>query len=340
MCDLAVKFYKAGYIEAKQALFDRFEKNSLNDYVFCGAEQLMTVYGLEGVLKVAEVVGKTLLENPNDWEDSWRIDNFQKSSKSIDVYAGLKNASLKNKFIEAYYNSILENKWTLPNRRKIKRFSYEFVKEKIENNKGYGFLSSERTHELTESEVEKLANDFLAEKDNQKKENYLRLFSSCKYPFDYLPIFRIAKGRNPEKTRLVEHALESLKYFSSDKIRQFALNKIKLRKNPCNYLSLLVSNYKNGDHKLLTEIANRSDNYDFIHSIVYGFIAIYKANSTSECKEPLEAVYYKMNCGIHREDIVKILIDNHILSDKIFKELEFDSYDGVRKLHRQNKNSR
>jgi hypothetical protein len=47
-----------------------------------------------------------------------------------------------------------------------------------------------------------------------------------------------------------------------------------------------------------------------------------------------------MNCGLHRKDIVKILVENNVLSDKIFAELEFDSYDTVRKLYRQNKNSR
>lgn len=105
-------------------------------------------------------------------------------------------------------------------------------------------------------------------------------------------------------------------------------------------MNLLVSNYENGDHKLLTEIASRSDDFDFIHSIVFGFIDIYEANSTKDCKEPLEVIYNKMNCGIHRKDIIKILLDNNVLSDKIFAELEFDSYDTVRKIYRQNKNGR
>ncbi len=339
MCDLAVKFYKAGYHEAKTALYTRFEKNSLDGYEFCGQKQLMTIDGLNGVLKVAETVGKTLLENPDDYEDTWIIDDFQKRNKSVDIYEELKNASAKNKYIKAYYNSILKNKWTLPRPRKIKRFTYELVKEKIDNRR-LGFLSSDRNKELKDNEVEKLANEFLTEKDNQQKEMYLRFFGSRKFPFDYKPIFQIASGKNPKKTRIVEFAVEALRYFSAKEIRQLALDKLSTVKNPSDYLNLLVSNYKTGDHILLTEIANRSDNFDFIHSIVFGFINIYEANSTKECKMPLETIYYKMNCGLHREDIVKILLDNNVLSDKIFAELEFDSYDPVRKLYRQNKNGR
>lgn len=339
MCDLAVKFYKAGYSEAKQVVYKRFEKNILEDYAFCGTEAMMELHGVEGVLKVAELVGEILIENPDDYESSWRIDDFQKRNKQVEIYKELEKASSTNKFIKAYYNSIIENKWTLPRHRKIKRFTYELVKEKMES-KRFGFLSSDRNNELTELEVEKLANEFLTEKDNQKKELYLRFFSARKFPFDYTPIFKIANGRNPKNTRLVEYAIEALKHFKSDEIRQFAIDRIKTKKNPADFLCLLVSNYKKGDFKLLTEVINRSDDYDYIHSIVFGLIDIYQANSTKECKEPLELIYNKMNCGLHRIDIVEILIKNEVLSDKIFEELEFDSDDDIRKIYRRKKNGR
>lgn len=339
ICDLAVKFYKAGYLEAKTALYNRFEKNTLDGYEFCGQEQLVTIDGINGVLKVAEIVGKTLFDNPDDSEDSWQIDDFQKRNKSIDVYAELKKASIKNKFIKAYYNSILKNKWTFSRHRKIKRWNYELVKGKIDQNK-FRVLTEERVNELTTEEVNELANEFLKSKDNLKQEQYLRFFSYRKFPFDYKPIFQIASEKNLKKTRMVEYAVEALKHFPAKEIRQLALNKLSTEENPYNYLNLLVSNYKRGDHKLLTEIANRSNDYNFIHSIVFGFIDIYEANPTKECKEPLETIYNKMNCGLHRKDIVKILLDNNVLSDKIFAELEFDSYDTVRKLYGQNKNGR
>lgn len=334
MCDLAIKFYKSRYSEAKKVVYKRFEKNILEDYTFCGTEAMIELYGVEGVLKVAEFVGKILIENPDDYESSWRIDDFQKRNKQVDIYRELEKASSTNTFIKAYYNSIIENKWTLPRIRKIKRYSYELIKEKMES-KRFGFISSDRNNELTELEVEKLANEFLAEKNNQKKELYLRFFSSRKFPFDYAPIFKIANGRNPKNTRLVEYAIEALKHFKSDEIRQFAIDKIKAQKNPSDFLCLLVSNYKNGDFKLLTEVINRSENYDYIHSIVFGLIDIYQANPTKECQEPLELIYNKMNCGLHRNDIVELLNENNVLSDKILKELEFDSEDRIRKLYRK-----
>ena len=339
MCDLAVKFYKAGYVKAKRVLYDRFKKNVLEEYAFCGTDALIELYGVEGVLKVAEMIGEILLNDPEDWESSWRIDTFQKRNKQVDIYKELEAAASENKFIKAYYDSILLNKRTLSRRKRIKRFTYELIKEKMKN-KRFVFLTSDRNNELAQEEVEKLATEFLFEKDNHRKELYLRFFSSRKFPFNYQPILKIAKGRNPKNSRLVEYALEALKHFQAPEVRQLAIEKISSRKNPAEYLCLLVSNYKTGDCNLLTEVINRSDNYDYIHSIVFGMIEIYEANPTIECQEPLELIYDKMNCGLHRTYIIGILNNNKVLSDRIFKEIEFDSDDRTRKIYRQKKNSR
>lgn len=239
MCDLAVLFFKAGHMNAKTALYNRFEKNTLEGYEFCGKGQLMEVDGISGVLKVAEIVGRKILEE-NDSEDSYLVDTFQKRHTDLSVYAELAKASKKNKFIEAYNKSILENKWTFSKRRKFIKFSYELVKEKIRSNK-FRIISVDRANDLSIGDVEKLANELLAEKSKQKQELYLRFFAKRKFPFDYNSILKIASGKNPPKTRLIEFSVDALKYFSGKDIRELALEKLKVKKNPFNYLDLLVS---------------------------------------------------------------------------------------------------
>lgn len=335
MCDLAVLFYKTGYVEARDALYQCFAKNPIEGSGFCGQDQLMEVDGLNGLFKVAETIGKSILEEEN-WEDSWHVDSFQKKNKSIEVYSELKRASKKNKYIGAYYQSILEQKFILPKRRKPVKFSYEQVKEKIEAG-NFRFINNERANDLSELEVERLAVDFLQEKDAIKREQYLRFFDKRKYPFDYHVLLKIASGKNPRNTRLVEYAVGALKFFRSKEIRQLALEKLQKSRKPDIYLDLLVSNYKSGDYKLLSEIANRSDNYDFIHSLVFSFINIYEVNKTKECKEPLEIIYNKMNCGLHRIDIIRLLMENNVLSKRIQQELPYDSYDEIRRLYGRRK---
>ena len=146
-------------------------------------------------------------------------------------------------------------------------------------------------------------------------------------------VITIARGRNPRKTRLVESALESLRFFKSDELRGFVLDNILKAKYPCDYLPILVSNYQKGDYVIVNEIIDKSDDYDYIHSLVFGIIDIYRNNPTKECKEPLEKMYSKLNCGLHRYDIVNLLIDNKVLSDELAEELRYDSYDEIRKIY-------
>ncbi len=302
LCDLAVFFYKSGYREAKTVLYDRFEKGSLADFILCGQSQVMEVGGIEGVLKVAEAIGKDLLADPEDYEDSWRIDEFQKKHKSISVYTVLEQASQNNPAIKTYYDSILKHKRTVYRRKKQSRFTYETLKERMEKNIFY--VSKENASQLSTEEVEKLATELLNETDPKQQELYLHFFTERKFPFDFNYLLKIATSKPRKKTRLTNLALESLKHFRADEIRQLALEKLGTAKNPAHYLYLLVSNYQNGDYQLLCEVANRSDDYDYIHSLVSGFIEIYRNNPTTECKEPLELIYNKMNCGIHRKSIV------------------------------------
>jgi len=339
MCDLAVLFYKDGLVNAKQALYNRFEKNGLKGYEFCGQDQIIAVDGLQGLFKVADAVGKKILEE-NDWEDSYRVDAFQKKNKKLTVYTALEQAGKSNKFIDAYYKSIIENKRALPKKRSPIDFSYEEIRKQIDKNE-LRAIFIHKANEFSPADTQRLASDFLIETAQNKQELYLRFFARRKFPFDYLPILKIASKTNPEKTRLVYNAVEALAFFSAGEIRQLVLDKLSaLANNPYDYLPLFVNNYQSGDDKLLLNLMERSDDEDYVHAVGSGIIDIYKANSTPECKEPLELIYQTMNCSIHREDIVKLLVKNQVLSETVFPELQFDNSDAIRKIYREIKKER
>ncbi|WP_123962752.1 hypothetical protein [Chryseobacterium sp. 5_R23647] len=130
----------------------------------------------------------------------------------------------------------------------------------------------------------------------------------------------------------MEYAINALKHLKSKDIRNFVLDKINNSKNLIDYLEILVSNYKSGDSALLSEIANKTNSEHKIEQLAGIYSEIYKANKTKECKEPLEILYNKMNCAIHRKGIVEILIENKVLSDKIKSEIKFDCDLETRKL--------
>jgi hypothetical protein len=330
--DLATIYAKQGNAEAKKAIYKRFFKKIINGSYWCGYDSIIELDGLEGLKYIATTIGKSLEKNPEDWQDNSIIQHFQEDNPTIKVQQELEKASKDNPFIKIYLDNIKRTENGRENYQQQRPIvNYKTVSEKI-NSKAIVPLTPFGAKKISKVDIKKLADDFLNETDRLKLEKYMRVFDRVKYPYKYQPILEIAKSKNMKTDRLIEYATGALKYFAGNDIRNFAIESLTHTKSPSDYLDLLVSNYKKGDSKLLTAIAKNSKNDDDIHSIVYGYINIYKANKTKECKEPLQAVYEKLTCGIHRQDILKILIDNKVLSKQIKGEIKYDSLEDTRRL--------
>lgn len=331
--ELAAIYAKDGNIKAKRAIYKNFNKIADN-FLSRGVYTLLKIDGIDGLKHIAEIIGKALVKNPEELEDSYLVDYFQKENPKIKVYEELRKAAKDNPFIDKYLKMINKHKWTKPKRPKRPRLNFKFVKDRIESTSRFP-VPPGVARKLSKTDVKKLADDFLQEKDLLKREKYLSLFSDVKYPYGHHDILQIAMGKNIRNSRQVERACEALVFFKAKDIRQFAISKLSKTNIPSDYLPLLVANYKKGDCKLLTKIASKYNNEDVIHDFVWAYIDIYKANKTRECKKPLEVIYSKLTCGLHRYDIVEILHDNGVLSKKIFKELEFDSLDEIRDFYKK-----
>jgi len=332
--ELAVIFAKQGNKKARQAIYKRYHKRVINGSEWCGQDQIVELDGIEGLKHIAETRGKALTKNPDDWEDSFFVDYYQEENPKVKVYQELTKSAGANPYIKKYLDTIKKNKWSRSERPKRPKYTYKIVKENIESKKVVP-VPPAGIKELTKTDIKKLADDFLQETDPDKQEKYLRVFARTKFPVDYQPILQIAKGKNIRNNRLIEYACEALRYFRGKDIRQFAIHKLSKTNKHADFLNLLVANYKKGDHKLLTKIAAKYKNEHVIHSLVWGYIDIYQTNKIKECKKPLEIIYDKLTCGIHRHDIVKILYKSDALSDRILKEIEFDSEEDIRKLYKK-----
>lgn len=330
--DLATYYAKDGDTEARQTIYNRFYSDTIDSSDWCGYTSIISLDGFDGLKYIAETIGKSLKANPDDWQDNSIVQHFQEENPKIKVQRDLEKASGENEFIKVYLDNIKRTENSRENNQKKRPdVNYESVTAKI-NSKARVPLSPFGAKKLSKADIKKLAKDFLIEKDRIKLEKYMRIFDNVQYPYNYSPILEIAKSKNKKSDRLIEYATGALKYFAGNDIREFAIECLTVTKNPSDYLDLLVSNYKKGDNKLLTDIAKNCKSAEAIHSIVYGFINIYTMNKTKECKEPLEAVYEKLTCGIHRQDIIKILVDNKVLSKQIRHEIKYDSIQEIREM--------
>jgi hypothetical protein len=328
--DIAAIFAKEGDERSKKAAYECFYEHTLSGEYRAGQDSIVEIDGLKGLLFVAETVGRYFTEDPEGWEDSFLVDYFQEQNPAIDVYEELRKAARDNPYTKRYLETIEAHKRTVRKRKKL-QFDYQAVKEKIDDKETSRIFSLELS-KLSKNDVKGLADDFLKETERSKQLKYLHIFSEIEFPYNHRPILELAKSKNNKNDAFVYFAVESLKFFKAKDIRQFALDKLSAANEPETYSDLLIKNYKKGDWKLLKSLAAKYRNDDRIHSLGASYIDIYKTNPTKECKEPLEMIYNKMNCGLHRWDLVKILIENDVISDKIRTEIQFDCDEDTRQL--------
>ena len=326
---LAKLYAQQNEVEVKQAIYERFLTNPIEGSDWVGAYEILELDGLNGLFYVAERFGKYIAQNPDDWQDDWIIKRFQEENENIEVDVELKKKAKTNKFIRIYLDNIKRTKAS-QEKHKHKPTKYKDIIDKVLNSKPH--FSFFRKRNLTDDEVNQIAKRLISETDKSNIEKLLEVFDFYKFPYDSEIILNFAKQRRTSKNRIVENAIDALKYLKSKAIRNFSMDKIQTAKNPIDYLQILVSNYKSGDFKLLSEIVNKTNNEHKIEQLSGIYTDIYKANKTKECKEPLEILYHKMNCAIHRNGIVKVLLENKVLSDKIKQQIKFDCDLNTRKL--------
>lgn len=318
---LAKLYVQHGDTEVKHAIYERFLNNQINGADWVGAYEIIALDGLSGLFYVAEKFGKYLEHNPDDWQDDGIIRHFQEKNESIKVDEELKKKAGTNRFIRIYLDAI---KRTLGSQKKHRPepIKYDNVVDEILLSKPR--ISLLRKRRLTDEAINQVAHQLSQETNPSNIEKLLDIFDYHKFPLDSNTILDFAKQKRTNKNRIVENAIEALKHLQSKDIRNFALDKIHNSKNPIDYLEILVANYKSGDFKLLSAIADKTNNEHKIERLAGIYTDIFTANPTKECKRPLEILYSKMNCAIHRKGIVEILIENKVLSDKIKSEILFD----------------
>jgi hypothetical protein len=337
--DLAAIFARKGDTEARKAIYKRFYKKKIKYSHSCGYSAILDLDGLDGLKYIATIIGKFLEKKPDEVENNAIISNFQDDNPSINVWKKLEEASKENRYIKIYLDNIKQThaKWEKSYKRPV--FNFEALKDNIANS-NVRIIDSRYTKSLSTEEITTLADELLLETDKFKIAKYLSIFSHVKFPYNYLPILKLAKGRLNKQDGVVELAVDALKFFSAKDIREFAIAKLRRSSSPVAYTNLLITNYKKGDAKLLKSIAEKSKSEHLIHCLAASFIGIYTANKTKECREPIEVIYDKTTCGECRKEIVQLLLDNRVLSKKILREIKHDSYEETRELYIDKKKER
>lgn len=324
-------FATEGSEAVRDAMYARYTSAPHQDRGYC-ADEIIQLDGVEGLLFVVEEEGKYLAEHPDYYVDTTHLSTAQWRLGRDDLKQVLEQVAGQNESIRRYLDAVEAHSANQTTLKPDREQPFDRVRSMIRR-KFWDPRTKTRIEDLTPEEIDQLAESFEAESDPVRQEKYLRLFSSIKYPRPIDPIFDIVKGRASRRGLRLHWACHALSNFQDESIRTFAIDKLSHTNQPTSYLYLLISNYQMGDARLLTRLATRYKHPEFVHDLMCAYAAIYKANSTPECRDPLEILYHKGRCGMHRLMLLEILHANDLLSDEIKEEMPYDSFEGVREMY-------
>jgi len=321
---LSKLYAENGDTNAREAIYNNFYKYPVTRNDWVGYAEIIDLDGLDGLKFIASKVGRALYEDSDDWHDDGEISYLERVNPEIDAWLELDKAAEYDPFIKIYLDRIRETLGSRTAGPKLKVVRKDAVEETLS-------ISRARAahRKWTKSDLKKIAQRLITEKQCTNREKLLSVFRRNKYPFDSEIILQIAQKARGKEQRIAFDALANLK---SPEIRTFAIKGLTDSAQPQKFTIILKSNYKKGDGRLLTAIINNTRNEGLIELLLINLIEVYTASSVKECTAPLEALYNKSKCALHRYDIVKLLIENDVLSSKIKDELPFDCSKNVREL--------
>jgi hypothetical protein len=325
---LALCYAREGDQAAKAAIYQVFEQCPIPDSDWAGVDEIIALDGWEGFLHVLATFGQRLAEDADAWQCDFLLQRYQEDHPEIDVRTALAEAAQHNRYLQHYLNAIETTKARWKRNRPAPPL-YQNLLDEVLNSR---FLTFKRIESLTLQERQELGFALLEARSKQEQEQLLRVFSACAFPFSSQFILDLAQAINPPDTRIQEYALSALKFLKSAAIRAFALARLPHSDHPAVYSNMLHANYQAGDAALLTSVVRNTEDEYLIEELASSYIQLYQKHPTPECQGPLEALYGKMNCGIHRHSLLKLLLAQGVLSKRIWIEAQYDSYLPTRAL--------
>lgn len=330
LVELAFLFAQKGDAAARAALYHQFSHNP-TDADWVGAKEIIALDGLAGIQRVAQHFGRALAKDPTNWQDSYLLQSFQERNPAVDVWEELRQIAVQDADVGRYLQNVeatrAETAARLPSTRE------PLVLEEAILVPGQRALPFRVRRNLQPSQLQWLAEQLITEKRPAILENLLSVFEYTKFPLAYHPILRLAQRKPNGRYRLAELATGAVAFLHAPEIRNFALQRLARTTRPAQYTSILRSNYQAGDATLLVAVIDRFHQGHIIEQLAVSYIDIYRDNPTPECALPLVALYRKMTCGIHRADVVRLLIENNALPAWLNEELPFDSSDETQSLY-------
>ena len=281
----------------------------------------------ENYARIAADLGSLFLENPSltAWDFEWL---YQSRPKGFN--GRLRKKAAGSPALEAWFDSFKALKREEEEQRQARQ---EASREKVQSIPADGrFLSIYLKRKAPEL-APQYAEAYLAAEAPEARAAALEAFSVCPYPLNPAPVIADAGSEHPA---LRAAALEALANLRHPSVRRFAIER--LDEEPFWCLLIALKNCEPEDETLLTNrIAGLGIDYAETtgwHGVHMQILHLFDRDSDlpKPPKYLLPILYETTLCSCCRENAVAIMSKRRMISDAMWEELRWDSYEEIRNL--------
>lgn len=313
----------------KRAIYDAFTPSFIIEHGNCGLDSIIEMDGFDGLLFVCDIIGKAMELNSEYWEWSTFIDNYQDDHSERDVWSILREqAQVKSSIAKLLAHFKEQDEDHEEHHGKKAKLTYDELMKRISENVTI-LMHPREKDDLSDTDLEKLAENFRSEKSQDRLLCFLKIFWRRKYPGNPSDIIPFA---NSNDTTIRDYAIYCLEHFNDLSVREFALDKIQNSPDQIAFIDLLRLNFKQEDVILLSNLARKFRSPYKMEMIAHCCVGILENNPGADLTSVCEILYRKMTCGMCRNDIVGHMLKKHSLPKWIESEIRYDSLEATRAL--------
>lgn len=354
LCGLAVAFARRGNVEFRRRLYAAYRKCP-NSTEFIGAQEIVELDGVDGLLFVAERAGQWIKDHPQDY--IWELPLFVYDERHTtgDAERILRAAASGNSSIATYlermdalraedaaesqarpYGGTTESDAIArastkdsPQPDAIDAWTAEGIIADVESSDRDRRVYRRWARQAPADQLEKIAERLYVENDPERIVLYLRMF-----------VFKGLVRMDPRIMRFADSEDRTVRWVTyrvlanhnHPAVRELALDRVRAGRMTEGELGLLCENYEPGDWALIEKTIQLGEDADDVHTVTSDLGRVFEANRSQEAYAPLMFVYEYCPCGICRSDAVGVLWELGLAPDWVLEECDFAAEGRMRRV--------
>lgn len=338
LADLAVLYAERGVSGAREALYEKFDKQDIAETWLLGLP-LVRLDGMQGLLHVANKVGEKLLAVGTTWEDSQLLDEAKLLVGETVVLAELEKAAADNRNIAHYMNCVANYLKEEEARQRglmkpSKKLTGGDLMKAVDNPALPVFHFATLLKQVSAADIAQIFENLCAQEDGQVIKRYLRVFRWRPFPMVNDRLLALA-GDAKTEVDLRRELLSCFALLQERQVRDLALQLLNYEPvtgAPLGAIRLLQHNYMAGDSELILNAVQEITAPQAIEDVCLQILEVTEEVRLSELSACLYWVYEHSPVPATRQDAFAFLCKFDTTEEWLIEEAKHDVNETIRDL--------